>query len=153
MKSQRGITLIALIITIVVLLILAVVAIKAVQGDGIIAYAQNASTDYNQAQKEENDILQTYLTKLEDVEKSQKLIKFIVNYSVEQLETANVECVAERGMTWKMWVESDYYNPDSEILLEQTDVLVRGDDGVFWILANENDLIVENKKYVIYEFD
>lgn len=52
-KTQKGITLIALIITIVVLLILAVVAIRAVQGDGIIARAKEATSKYTEAQAEE----------------------------------------------------------------------------------------------------
>lgn len=58
---NSGITLIVLIITIVVLLILAVVAIRAVQGDGIIAHAKNASDNYNQAQADENATLEDYL--------------------------------------------------------------------------------------------
>ena len=66
--KEEGITVIALIITIVVLLILAVVAIRAVQGDGIIAYAQNAATGYNQAQKEEGDMLQAYLNIMDDAQ-------------------------------------------------------------------------------------
>ena len=52
-SSNAGITLIALIITIVVLLILAVVTIRAVQGDGIITKAKQASTKYTKAQIEE----------------------------------------------------------------------------------------------------
>jgi len=65
-KTQKGITLIALIITIVVLLILAVVAISAIQNDGILSYAQNAAKDYNQAAKNEQDMLQGYLNFLEN---------------------------------------------------------------------------------------
>ena len=53
MKTQKGITLIALIITIVVLLILAVVAIGAVRDSGIIGHAQNAGEDYTEAQEKE----------------------------------------------------------------------------------------------------
>ena len=60
-KTQKGITLIALIITIVVLLILAVVTINAIQGDGIIEYAKNAANDYQQAQADEEALLQNYL--------------------------------------------------------------------------------------------
>ena len=52
-SSNAGITLIALIITIVVLLILAVVTIRAVQGDGIITKAKQASTKYTKAQIDE----------------------------------------------------------------------------------------------------
>ena len=55
--TQKGITLIALIITIVVLLILAVVTINAIQGDGIIQYAKNASDEYTKKADEEQTIL------------------------------------------------------------------------------------------------
>ena len=64
-KMEKGITLIALIITIVVLLILAVVAIRAVQVDGIINYAKNASSEYGKAQDKEKDILEYYESYLE----------------------------------------------------------------------------------------
>ena len=57
---NKGITLIALILTIIVLLILAVVAINAVKGDGIIAHAKNAKTDYTKAQKNEQELLSDY---------------------------------------------------------------------------------------------
>ena len=53
MKTQKGITLVALIITIVVLLILAVVAIGAVKENGIIGHAQNAEEDYTEKQEKE----------------------------------------------------------------------------------------------------
>ena len=61
-KAQKGITLIALIITIVVLLILAAVAISNIQNDGILKYAQNASSDYNKAIRDEQSILDEYLS-------------------------------------------------------------------------------------------
>lgn len=61
MRGQKGITLVALIITIIVLLILAVVAIAAVSNDGIIDYAKNARSDYNEAQVKENGILDDYM--------------------------------------------------------------------------------------------
>ena len=65
-KGQKAITLIALIITIVVLLILAAVAISSITNDGILSYAQNAAKDYNQAVKNEQDMLQGYLNFLEN---------------------------------------------------------------------------------------
>ena len=68
LKRNKGITLIALILTIIVLLILAVVAINAVKGDGIIAHAKNAKTDYTKAQKNEEDMLTQYEY---EIEKSQ----------------------------------------------------------------------------------
>ncbi len=52
-----GITLIALIITIIILLILAVVTINAVQGDGIIGYAQRAKNAWEEASENEQQQL------------------------------------------------------------------------------------------------
>ena len=60
MRGQKGITLVALIITIIVLLILAVVAIAAVTDTGIVSHADNATTAYNHAQKEESNLLTNY---------------------------------------------------------------------------------------------
>ena len=60
LKTNKGITLIALILTIIVLLILAVVAINAVKGDGIIAHAKSAKADYSRAQTNEQDTLSGY---------------------------------------------------------------------------------------------
>lgn len=60
LRKHKGITLVALIITIVILLILAVVAINAIKGDGIIAHAKNAKTQYEEAQKNEQDLLSNY---------------------------------------------------------------------------------------------
>ncbi len=57
---NKGITLVALIITIIVLLILAAVAISAIKGDGIISHAKNAKTQYEDAQKKEQDMLEYY---------------------------------------------------------------------------------------------
>ena len=64
-KTQKGITLIALIITIVVLLILAVVTINAIQGDGIIRYAQNAADDYTRESNAEQETLNTLLEQIQ----------------------------------------------------------------------------------------
>lgn len=60
LRKHKGITLVALIITIVILLILAVVAINAIKGDGIIAHAKNAKTQYEEAQKNEQKRLLDY---------------------------------------------------------------------------------------------
>jgi len=50
MKSQKGITLIALVVTIIVLLILAGVAIQIALDDGIVDYANTATEDYREAE-------------------------------------------------------------------------------------------------------
>ena len=74
-KRNKGITLIALILTIIVLLILAVVAINAVKGDGIIARAKNAKSDYSRAQANEQSTLQGYLDQLEETKLASTKLK------------------------------------------------------------------------------
>jgi len=59
-RTQKGITLIALIITIVVLLILAVVTITSIQNDGLILYVNNSAIKYNDSVSDEGDVLQEY---------------------------------------------------------------------------------------------
>ena len=61
LKTNKGITLVALIITIIILLILAVVAISAVSNTGIIQYAQNSAGAYKDGRDKENGILQGYM--------------------------------------------------------------------------------------------
>ena len=60
LRTQKGITLVALIITIVVLLILAAVAIGAVKDSNIIGHSQNAAVSFNQAKANEMDALAKY---------------------------------------------------------------------------------------------
>ena len=64
-KSNKGITLVALVITIIILLILAVVAITAVNGDGIIGKAKEAGRSYNEKAGEENTELARQLGLIE----------------------------------------------------------------------------------------
>ena len=59
-KTQNGITLIALIITIVVLLILAGVAIGTLQESNIIGQATDAASKFNQSKQDELDALLEY---------------------------------------------------------------------------------------------
>jgi len=66
MRTQKGITLVALIITVVVLLILATVAITAIGETNIINYANNAATNFDAAQKNEEKEIQNYEQFLKD---------------------------------------------------------------------------------------
>ena len=59
-KEQNGITLIALVITIVVLLILSGVVISSMQQSGIIGKSGEAKEEYEQASKNEEEILNSY---------------------------------------------------------------------------------------------
>ena len=57
MRSQKGITLVALVITIIVLLILAIVSINLVMNTNIITKANEGVTKYNAAQTNEQQQL------------------------------------------------------------------------------------------------
>lgn len=56
MKSQKGITLIALVITIIVMLILVAVTITMAVNGGLFDYARKAATDTNEAMKQEQNL-------------------------------------------------------------------------------------------------
>jgi len=76
MKNNKGITLVALIITIVILLILAGVAVASIKNNGILYYAQNSATSYNEAQKNEAGIIggyEEYLNNMGKIEESEKV--------------------------------------------------------------------------------
>ena len=67
-NNKRGITLIALVVTIIVLLILAGVTIATLTGDnGILTKAQEAKNKTEQAQKDEEDILNSYEDKIKQM--------------------------------------------------------------------------------------
>ena len=67
-KSEKGITLVALIITIIVLIILAAVTIMAVQDSDLIGRTQNATIGYAANQKYENNTLDIINSKVASVE-------------------------------------------------------------------------------------
>ena len=57
-REEKGITLVALVVTIIVLIILAGVTLNIVlDNDGIINKAKQAAEDYENAQREEQEIL------------------------------------------------------------------------------------------------
>ena len=66
-KEQRGITLVSLITTVIVLCILAATAIGTIQRDGLISKSQDASGRYNQALKEDEDLMQEGESILDEV--------------------------------------------------------------------------------------
>ncbi len=65
-RNVRGITLIALVITIIVLLILAGVTIAQLTGNGLFEKAKLAKEKSDEAQSEENEILQDYEKKISE---------------------------------------------------------------------------------------
>ena len=103
-KTQKGITLVALIITIVMLLILAVVTINSITNDGIISKTQDVANRFNQAQKDEQDILDEYLNYLnpsngssgEDAEELDLVERYVLGAEKtgrSALEIVNVDIV------------------------------------------------------------
>ena len=115
MKTQKGITLVALIITIVVLLILAVVSINAIQNNGIIDKTQGVTEKYNQAQTNEYGTLGGYETMLNTYNPSTNVEKFSFTIS-------GTTYYAEKGMTWGEWVESEYNVDDNKFVISGTNI-------------------------------
>ena len=85
LKTQKGITLIALIITIVVLLILAVVAIGETQDSDIVGYAQNAVAQYDNGTNNEISLLEQYEQKIEDIIGAKKDRTFVYETAAGRL--------------------------------------------------------------------
>ena len=75
LKTQKGITLVALVITIIVLLILAVVAIGAVRDSGVIGHSQNSAHRYNAGKLEEELDLQNYVDTINIYDVNEEEIK------------------------------------------------------------------------------
>ncbi len=65
LKSEKGITLVALVITIVLLLILAGISISSLTNTGIFAKAKEAKEKSEEAEKEQNKILDNYEKKVD----------------------------------------------------------------------------------------
>ena len=63
-SKNKGITLVALVVTIIILLILAGVAISALTQTGLFENAKQAKNTTENAQKNENEILQIMIVKL-----------------------------------------------------------------------------------------
>lgn len=66
MKSQKGITLVALVITIIILLILAGISIASLQGSGLFQKAKDAKNESLNAQNRENATLNEYETTINE---------------------------------------------------------------------------------------
>ena len=163
--SQKGITLVALIITIIVLLILAIVAIVAVTNDGIINHAQNARDRYENAKDDENEILESYLNKInssmgnsavtnpddsagddttgDDTTGGNEIITFKV---------VGVSYTAREGMTWKQWIDSEEFESgnisygDRYVYTKPEHIVYYEDDGN-WIWPWFDDPIMAGIEY------
>ena len=133
LKAQNGITLVAVIITIVILLMVSIVAISGVKNNEMLGYAENATSQFEQAQGNESGHLQGYANLLDNqntqTDAGKKILKISMGEDVpygdlqhlEEYEwfdetnpTAPYTTTAlrsfeyEEGMTWRQWVNSEY---------------------------------------------
>ena len=125
-KTQKGITLIALIITIVTLLILASVAISSIQNDGILSYTENVANKYNQAQRDEQSVLDQYLGYLKGEEWTIIYDGAGVTDDEGMVIVAN-EHLFKAGRTYKITVESDEFSGtvETKAILAEAEAGVR----------------------------
>ena len=112
MKSNKGITLIALIITIIVMLILVAVTISMAVNGGLFGYAGNAARG-TEAEKQKE-------TRLANVQSNLSTNALIDYYTKGEVEMATftwtglfgeedpIDYPFEVGMTWEEWINSSY---------------------------------------------
>ena len=124
-KTQRGITIIALIITVVILLILAVVAITAVEEADIIGAANNAANTYMKEQNEEQDFINDYEDILDEYGKNDKIKTLSIIES--RNGSAVITITYKEGMTWEQWCNSEY-NTNEEFYVTGSNLVLRKSD-------------------------
>ena len=91
LKSERGITLIALIITIIILVILAAISINAVYNNGIIEYAINGTQNYAQKAVEENRMYARVESKIEEGLIKQQIKDYRIEVISDYIENEDEE--------------------------------------------------------------
>lgn len=74
-KTQKGITLVALVITIIILLILAGISIASLTQTGLFGKAKDAKQKSENAQVEENAILENYMAQIDEITGEKKTNK------------------------------------------------------------------------------
>ena len=133
-RDEKGITLIALVITIIVMLILVAVTISMAVNGGLFEYAGRAAQETDKAKRAELEL--TNLASIEEVEASgttaydylidkfaaKKKIKFYIKPF--QYNTEFVEYIAEEGMTFKEWLQSDYSDKSNPIISDLYEIMV-----------------------------
>lgn len=160
--NNKGITLVALIITIVILLILAVVTIKSVQNDGIIKYAQNSVDRYGQEQINEGTIIDNYTDRMESNTTKGRKISFTIDNATGSgggtVQPAGT-FYAEEGMTWRKWVNSEYFpdglKPVKLFRVSITNIsygLVAQNNTLYTIEVNPDAEIKENGVYTYWSY-
>jgi len=153
-KTQKGITLIALIITIIVLMILAVVVINSVNKTGIINYAHNAVDEYSAGQTKENEAIagyMEYLNKYGNQKKDDKPVSIAGKYGHYNTESTdyNYYVFNEDGTGEYIYYGS---SPDGErkenityTLDEYGNGLLNNDESFEFKVIRSNDGTVDNK--------
>ena len=133
-KSNKGITLVALIITIVVLLILAAVAIGTVKDSDIIGHAQNAATEYDEKKVEEEGTLKEYEEMLAE-NSGAKVSSYTEEGIPVPLGFKVVEGTKDTGLVIEhktegsqfVWVPATGFNPDGYTGHLEPDVVTQYD--------------------------
>ena len=99
-KNSKGITLVALVITIVILLILAGISIQTITQTNLFAKAERAKSEMEEAQKEENETLSSYMDQMNEylpetlsykVSKGEVKIGAYVNYTPDTVTSDDEE--------------------------------------------------------------
>ena len=138
MKTQKGITLVALIITIVVLLILAVVSIDSIQNEGIMIQAQNAADTWNESHSNEQGTLGGYETILNQYNPNGSNVKKI-SFTIDE-----TTYYAEEGMTWEVWVDSKY-DENAEFSISGSYVIKMNESSVRNVLDSSKSKVQPTK--------
>ena len=85
-NANRGITLVALVITIIILLILAGISISSLTGSGLFQKAEDARTEYREAENRENSILGEYENYINNLGNNLSDGDKIVHFSIDGVE-------------------------------------------------------------------
>ena len=123
MKTDKGITLVALIITIIVMLILVGVSVQVVIKSDLLGTAQEAVTNYKEKMDEESTLSKIKVGELE----YDSLEEYIQTINTIKFYVNDVEYTAEKGMTWREFIKSDYC-ADGVFLLVGAGVITSGSD-------------------------
>jgi len=135
-------------------MILAAVAISSIQNDGILGYAQNASTLWNQAQKEEQNLLGNYEAYLQEHlpttgnDNTPTTITFTID---------GIQYTTTSGTTWGTWMQG--YAEWSRTYLDYVGTDYNEELGVYGKVISYNnnyvsafEQIVANRAYITVEF-
>lgn len=136
-KQEKGITLIALIITVIVLLILAGTAISSIINDGVLSYTKNALVKYEEAEKNEQEMLNQLENSLIDGDTSDHLGSHTWNY-VNKYTQSQFDLLTEHG------------SGDYTAFCEECDKVCTHPRGITWSVSQINSATYKGSHYIIY---